>query len=304
LYLAFFVCFATKAVHVEVVSSLETVSCGEALRRFCARRGLPSVIYSDNGTNFIGTRNELLRVKSALDNVFPHLAASRNVEWKTIPQGSPHMGGLWESAVKSVKLHLKKVMGKTLLNFEEMTTFMCDVEAIMNSRPLVALSNDPKDLCALTPNMLLTGKPFLSMPVPDNTRLATGDFSMHPTKRWKHLNNLIAIFWRRWQKEYVTTLQPRVKWADEQRSLKAGDLVLVTDERDAPLTWPLGRITKIFPGNDFTTRVALVKTIRGEHKRPCVKLRLLPIKTDSYDPDFPLGGAPGDPTAVVPALRQ
>jgi hypothetical protein len=148
--------------------------------------------------------------------------------------------------------------------------------------------------------MLLTGKPFLSMPVPEETRLATGDFSMHPTKRWAHLNNLTAIFWKRWSKEYITTLQPRVKWADEQRSLKEGDLVLVTDERDAPLLWPLGRIIKIFPGNDKTTRVALVKTARGECKKPTVKLRLLPIKTSTYDPDEVLGGAPGDSPAVGP----
>jgi transposase InsO family protein len=302
-YLAIFVCFATKAVHVEVVSSLDTSACGEALKRFCARRGLPAVMYSDNGTNFVGTRNELLKVKAALDKVFPHLAAERNIEWKMIPQGSPHMGGLWESAVKSVKLHMKKTIGKTLLNFEEMTTFMCDVEAIMNSRPLVAISDDPRDLCALTPNMLVTGKPFLSMPIPEETRMMTGDFSMHPTKRWAHLNNLAAIFWRRWTKEYVTTLQPRVKWAQEQRSLKEGDLVLVTDERDPPLSWPMGRILKIFPGNDKTTRVALLKTSRGECKRPTVKLRLLPIKTDTYDPDEVLGGAPVDPREVVPAQQ-
>jgi hypothetical protein len=180
---------------------------------------------------------------------------------------------------------------------------MCDVEAILNTRPLVALSNYPKDLAALTPNMLLTGKPFLSMPIPEETRLATGDFSMHPTKRWAHLNNITAIFWRRWKAEYVTTLQPRVKWAEEQRSLKEGDLVLVTDERDPPLKWPLGRILKIFPGNDKTTRVANIKTVHGEYKRPCIKLRLLPIKTETYDPGEVPGGATGGPQGAIPALE-
>jgi hypothetical protein len=239
-------------------------------------------------------------VKEALDKVFPALAAECMITWNTIPQGSPHMGGLWEAAVKSTKLHLKKVMGKTQLTFEEFATLMCDIEAILNSRPLVAMSNDPKDLRALTPNMLLTGKPFMSMPLPEDTDLASSDFSMHPAKRWAHVSNLAANFWRRWRKEYVTTLQPRVKWAQEERSLKPGELVLVTDERDPPLKWPLGRILNIFTGNDDVSRCALVKTVHGERKRPTCKLRLLPIKTDSYDPDALLGGVVGSPEGAGP----
>jgi hypothetical protein len=133
--------------------------------------------------------------------------------------------------------------------------------------------------------MLVTGNNFMSLPLPVETKMKSADFSIHPTRLWAHLKNIAATFWRRWTKEYVSTLQTRVKWADEQRSLKAGDLVLVTDERDSPLTWPMGRIVKIHPGGDKVTRVASVRTVRGEYKRPTCKLRLLPIKTDTYDPD-------------------
>jgi hypothetical protein len=97
-----------------VYPSLEGRACRAELGRFCARRGLPVALYSDNGTNFIATRREMLEVKQALDEVYPRWAAKRNVQWNTIPQASPHMGGLWETGVKSAKLHLKKTIGKSL----------------------------------------------------------------------------------------------------------------------------------------------------------------------------------------------
>jgi hypothetical protein len=158
-----------------------------------------------------------MEVKESLDKVWPEFASERNITWNTIPQASPHMGGLWEAGVKSAKLHLKKCLGKTVLNFEELYTLVCDIEAVLNWRPLVAVSNDPNDLRALTPNMLLTGREFLSMPLAEEGIFATSDFGMHPTRRWEHVNNLAAMFWRRWRMEYVSTLQPRTKWAKEER---------------------------------------------------------------------------------------
>jgi hypothetical protein len=161
-----------------------------------------------------------------------------------------------------------------------------------------------KDLRVLTPNMLWTGKEFLSMPLREGEKLATSDFGMHPTKRWEHVNNLAANFWRRWGMEYVATLQPRNKWAKEERSFVPGDMVLVTDERDPPLCWPLGRIVKTFTGNDEVGRCVLVRTIRGEQKRPANKCRLLPTKTETFNPDVVMGGAQGDLRRVSRVLNQ
>jgi hypothetical protein len=96
-------------------------------------------------------------------------------------------------------------------------------------------------------------------------------------------------------------LQPRNKWAKEERSFVPGDIVLVTDERDPPLLWPLGRIIKTFTGNDDVGRCVLVKTIKGDQKRPAIKCRLLPIRTDTFDPDTVMGGALGDQEVVSPA---
>ncbi|GFV92970.1 hypothetical protein TNCV_1693631 [Trichonephila clavipes] len=102
-YIALFVCLATKAAHIEAVGDLTTDSFIAALRRFSARRGAPRHIYSDNGTNFVGARRNLTKYGN----------------WHFIPPSSPHFGGIWESGIRSVKFHLKRVLGETILTFED-----------------------------------------------------------------------------------------------------------------------------------------------------------------------------------------
>jgi hypothetical protein len=176
-----------------------------------------------------------------------------------------------------MKLHLKKVIGLSILTFEEFRTLLCDIEAIMNSRPLVPVSDDPNDLVALTPNMIVTGKSFRPYPLAANKPMKAADMRIHPHDRWTYVQRLVETFWARWSKEYVTTLQAREKWATEKPELKEGELVLVTDENKAPLKWALGRVEKIFTGNDSVGRAVLVKTEIGSYKRPANKLRRLPL---------------------------
>jgi transposase InsO family protein len=287
-YLAVFVCFTTKAIHLELVSSMTAGHCHLALRRFSSRRGAPLVLYSDNGTNFCGTRTELVKLRAQLETKFgsfPKLAAELGTAWKMIPPGSPHFGGLWEAAVKSAKRHLKKIMGKCILTWEEMYTLTCDIEAILNSRPLVPASSDVKDTEALTPNMLLTGKSMRFIPLAEPKPLKTAEkLAEFPLERWAYIQNLASHFWKRWSAEYLTTLQAREKWTRELPNLEAGDVVLVSDERRPPLEWPLARITQAWPGNDGVVRTAEVKTAKGIYSRPTHKLRKLPVYPDHSDP--------------------
>lgn len=173
-YLCVFVCFVTKAVHLEVVSDLSTVAFLNTLKRFIARRGKPTNLYSDNGTNFVGANNSLKEMYQLIrdSNTAIHdYLTMQAIEWHFIPPQAPHMGGLWESAVKSCKSHLAKTIGSSSLTFEELATLMAQLEAILNSRPLTPMSADPRDLNALTPGHFLIGRSLVSLAEPDVTHI-------------------------------------------------------------------------------------------------------------------------------------
>ena len=198
-YIAVFVCFKTKAVHLELVSSLTTEAFLAALKRFSARRGTSSHIYSDNGSNFIGAAREINEMYEFLKKEETEITttlAVQHITWHFIPPRAPHFGGLWEAAVKSVKRHLTITVKDSLYTFEEYYTLLTEIEAILNSRPLTQLSSDPNDYTALTPSHFLTGDSLLQpaerhyVDVPDN-RL----------NRWQHLQKLKEHYWKRWTRE-------------------------------------------------------------------------------------------------------
>jgi transposase InsO family protein len=157
---------STKALHLELVSDLTTNAFIAALRRFMSRRGRPAQVYSDNGTNFVGASKELKRFLSRLkssEEVCVY-TASEGITWSFNPPHSPNFGGLWEAGIKSVKTHLKKIIGMTPVNFEEMYTILTKVEACLNSRPLCVLSNDFESPAVFTPGHFLIGQAPCSLP--------------------------------------------------------------------------------------------------------------------------------------------
>lgn len=123
-YIALFICMATKAIHIEIVSDLITEAFQAALDRFVAGRGVPAYIYSDCGTNNVGAARQLKGlfrnkdVQSQVSSRFPCV-------WHFNPPASPHFGGLWEAGIISVKFNLKRVIGTQVLTCEELETFMC-----------------------------------------------------------------------------------------------------------------------------------------------------------------------------------
>lgn len=186
-YLALFVCFSVKAVHLEVVSDMSTESFLAAFERFVARRGVPIEVHSDCGTNYVGAARQIKKLFN--DTKTQDAFNSRTTcVWKFNPPAAPHFGGIWEAAIKSTKNHLRKVIGDQVLTMEELTTLFIRIESVLNSRPLTAVSNDPNDLNALTPGHFLIGQPLTAIPEPDIThvpmnRLVGGNWS---NKRSNH----------------------------------------------------------------------------------------------------------------------
>ena len=273
-YIFIFVCFATKAVHIELVSALTSAACIGGLKRFVARRGLPSTIFSDNGSNFIGARNELNALQDLLstnkESSLSAYAATRGVEWVTIPPRAPHFGGLWEAAVKSCKILLRRSIGLQALTFEELSTVLAHVEACLNSRPLTPMSHDPNDMEVLSPGHFLIGAPLHSLPTESSNAPPKARFTLHT--RWKLVQQIHDSFWSHWYKEYLSNLQQRHKWKLDTQPLQVSDLVLIKEDRVPPLHWPRARILNLYTGNDGTARVARVQTANGIFTRPLTKL--------------------------------
>ncbi|XP_071578820.1 uncharacterized protein [Temnothorax nylanderi] len=283
-YVVLFICFATKAIHLEATSELSTAAFLAALRRFIGRRGLPSKICSDNATNFVGAKRELEElytfIQTSIKGSVGDALQEKGIEWCFIPPYSPHLGGLWEAGVKSCKYHLKRVMGNTLFTFEELTTVLVQIEACLNSRPLSPLSSDPSDLQPLTPGHFLVGGPLNSLPEDDLT-----DVNINRLHRWELIQRSVQDFWKRWAAEYVANLQSRVKWRTRQENLKINDLVLLKEENLPPLRWKIGRVVEVHPGKDNLVRVASVRTATGISKRAIAKLCKLPISDTVYKED-------------------
>ncbi|GJQ79320.1 hypothetical protein Trydic_g16187 [Trypoxylus dichotomus] len=234
-YLYIFICLTTKAIHLEPVSDLITDAFIATFRRFVSRRGLPGHLCSDNSRNFIGA-------KSHLDNLVY----------------SPHQGGLWEAGVKYVKPHIKRVLGTTLVAFENFLTTLIQIEAILNSRPMCPLSSSPNDFEPITPSHFLIGRKVTSVPDPDVTTQP-----------------------KRWSVNYVSELQQRTKWTRRNDNITIGSLVLLKDDNAPPLQWQWGRVIDVHPGSDSVVRVMSVRTNKGVTKRSVMKVCPLPIYNES-----------------------
>ena len=277
-HICIFICLSTKAIHLEVTTDQSTIAFEAALQRFVARRGCPQHLYSDNGGGFIGARNRYHQLLSILkdqkgeDDIRHFLATQHDIIWHNIPAFSPHMGGLWEAAVKSMKRHLRRVMGTRRFTLEELITVTCRIEACLNSRPLIPLtSHDPDGVEALTASHFLTNKAPTICP-DDPTPLTERQL----LQKWNICQGVVQQVWSRWHKEYLNTLQARTKWQHGSPNLKVEDIVAIRPGgKIIPCHWPLGRVVQLIPGSDGRVRCVVVKTKTGLRQRAVTQLSLI-----------------------------
>ncbi|XP_060584000.1 uncharacterized protein LOC132740165 [Ruditapes philippinarum] len=234
-YGCIFSCLTSRAVHLEVTHSLSTDSFIAALQRFISRRGLPEKVYSDNGTNLVSGDCELRKsIREWNQSEIGQYMLQREMEWNFNPPSASHMGGIWERMIRSTRAILRSLVKEQLLTDEQLLTVVTEVEKILNDRPITRVSDDPKDLPALTPSMILLLK--------SNTCIPGGIFRKEDTyakRRWRQAQYLADIFWKRWIREYIPTLQSRQKWLRPQRDIREGDIVLVAQENIPRGQWPL-----------------------------------------------------------------
>ena len=270
-YGVIFTCLVIRAVHIEVASSLDTSSFINALRRFMARRGQVKELRSDNGTNFVGAERELkLAIEGWNLEQINDTLSQKGIKWTFNPPTGSHHGGAWERLIRSIRGVLNSTLRAQSLDEEGLQTVLCEVESILNSRPLTKESTDLNDLEALTPNHLLLLKKQPCLP--------PGLFhkeDSYARRRWRQVQYISDLFWKRWIKEYLPQLQERQKWTKVKRNFVPGDIVLIVDDSAPRNSWVIGRITGTLPDRRGLVRQVQIKTQTSTLCRPVTKICLL-----------------------------
>lgn len=266
-YGVLFTCLTIRAIHLEVASSLDTGSFINALRRFISRRGQPEEIRSDNGGNFVKGEKELREaVKEWNQSQIHNYLLQRNIKWIFNPLTGSHHGGVWERCIRTTRKVIKALMTEQVLDDEGISNLMCEVEAIVNGRPITKCSDDPRDMEPLTPNHLLL---LRAGPVVPPATLSKQDVY---GRRWRQIQYLADVFWRRWIKEYLPSLQLWQKWSKQRRCFQVNDIVLLVDDKTPRNSWPLGRILDVYTNrDDGLGRSVKLNTRTTELVRPVTK---------------------------------
>lgn len=270
-YGVLFTCLTIRAVHIEIADSLDTDSCINALRRFISRRGQVSVMRSDNGTNFVGAERELREALEDLNhNKIENTMLQKGIKWIFNSPSASHQGGVWERQIRTVRRILGALLKEQSMTDDSLHTIMCEVESIINNRPITSMPDDPNDLEPLTPNHLLLLKAQSSLP--------PGVFKqedLYARKHWKQVQYLADLFWRRWIHEYLPILQERCKWIRSKRNLELGDVVLIVDSSSPRHSWLMGRVVQTLPDSSGTVRRVKIQTKTNVLERPINKLCLI-----------------------------
>ena len=265
-----FTCLVSRAVHIEVADSLSTDSFLCSLRRFLARRGNVKRIRTDRGTNFIGSEQELSSEVDRLlksESVIHEATLRKNIDWVFNTPNASHHGGVWERLIRSIRKILNSLLSQQTLTEETLRTLLCEVEAVLNSRPLTAVSHDHRDPQPLSPNDLL--QLGGTAPIPAGV---FGADDLYARRRWRQVQYLADVFWSRWLREYIPLLQRRQKWLHPERSLVADDVVLIADDGLPRCQWALGRVVETRLSSDGLVRSVRLRTKGKELWRPIAKL--------------------------------
>ena len=211
-------------------------------------------------------REELKRLQEKKVREF---LLKEGITWIFNPPGASSHDGVWEIQIRSIRKILNGLLREQTLTEESLRTLLCEVESILNSTPITTVSGDATDLQPLTPNDLLL---LRGGPTPDSLFTARDSRS---ARRWRQMQYLVDIFWKRWIREYLPLLKLRHKCNKVERNLAVNDVVLVMDTSTPRSKWPLGRVKETFPDRNGFVRSAMVQTETSVLKRPISKLVLI-----------------------------
>ena len=275
-----FTCMSSRAIHIEILDDMTTDSFIDALRCCIAIRGTIAQLRSDQGTNFVGAKNELKQALRELDQErIKVFLAERHCDFVTNPPHASHFSGVWERQIRTIRSVLTSILDKfpTRLDSSSLRTFLYEAMAIVNGRPLTVESlSDHTSPLPLTPNHLLTMKSKVPLPPPG--KFVTED--VFARKRWRRVQFLAEQFWSRWRKEYLLNLNARQKWQVPKRNLLPDDVVIISDDDAARSEWQLARVIEAKEDADGLVRKVKLRVRTSVIERPVQKLVLLLERVD------------------------
>ena len=266
------VCCATRAVHLEIVFDSSTDAFINALCRLIARRGKPNDAFSDNARNFLGAEVDL-GVAEKFESEINAFAVRKGIRWRFHPPKASSHAGHYERLIRSTRKALRGFSLEpgyhpvsTELSEDNLSTFLCQVEAILNDRPISPSPTHAGDEDALTPSQILLLKPNPCEKLEVRENLC---------KSYHQAQEAADIFWDQWSRNYLTELQKRQKCIAPTRNLQCGDLVLMAGENLPRRSWPLARVVRVIVDDDQLVRKVELQTKGGLKLRPVNKLCLL-----------------------------
>lgn len=282
-YILLITCAVTRAVHLELVESMNTEQFLLAMTRFMSRRGIPNIIFCDNAKTFKRAEADYKEIWRNLNaREIEEYYGEEKITWKYIAERASWWGGMYERLVGVVKQSLKKVLGTASLNFTEMATVLTQVEAVVNSRPITFVYNEPNEPSPLTPAHFLIGRRLRALP---NRRVKQSETFNNTRKdqiiRWGYRQKIMNQMWKRWRTDYLMNLRSahHIDQIIKTDSVfKIGDVVMVHDDKLPRQTWNLGVVTQPQQGRDGRVRSCLVKIANGNViRRPVQLLYLLEL---------------------------
>ena len=283
-YVLLYSCSLKRAVHLELLPTLETREFIRSFKQFIARRGRPKKVYSDNGSTFVGAAGWLRKVMR--DEQFNDYLAKHSIKWQFNLSRAPWWGCQFERMVGLVKRSLQKNVGRRLLTWNELKEVLLDVGVALNGRPLSYVEDD-HELPTLTPNALLYSQ---SNVLPELEAHHEEDPDLR--KRAKYLERCKREMWARWTSEYVRGLRERhnLNHKSKRLTLKEGNVVIIKGDEKDRNHWKLGIVQQLIAGKDGVVRAAKLRAGRGILERAVQYLYPLELSCD--------------PIATVPEQEQ
>ena len=283
-YIVLYTCANIRAIHLELVADQTTEAFLRSFRRMINRRGMINTFYSDNSKTFKSASKEMKRYVEIMNsNKFKTFLAEEKIEWKFIVDYAAWWGGFYERMMRSIKIPLKKILGKSVYSSDEIYTILTEVEAMVNSRPLTYVSDEPSEINYLTPASFLIGRPLINVPV---IPVESNDKSL----RKKELNKMIVMqnktlntLWRTWREEYLRNLGTVPTNIAESQCIKPGELVMVAEASIPRAKWVVGVVRECKAGRDGRVRTVYVKTPTGEFSRPIQHISRLELDSEESD---------------------